>query len=123
MVSVEDRVLVNHLEINMDYMTRFLDRDAGEVYAISVTDDNHKEQKYRFEWPSDAMGNIQSIFVSENKLYASSASVLRQLEAYPIYRGSGFNYKAPVTETTVLIGNINSKSFAFRASKTNLKAL
>jgi len=114
-------VLVPCLELDPDEIYSSL---VGKNYIcfVSVVDDNGNVEDYRFLWPSDAMGAIQSIFVSDYNLYASSASVL-QLQACPIYRNNSFYYKAPKDETTVLIGRISSDPYAIRASKTNLKVI
>ena len=117
-MSMEELNLVCSFEVNADeVMNSLFNRMADKnEYSISVMEDDNKIKNYRFKWPYGAMGAISSIFVTDNKLYASSASVLR-LESFED------QIRIPENETTVLIGKINAPTHAIRASKTTLKAL
>lgn len=88
--------------------------DEYDVYEVELWG-----EKYRFKWPNDAFGSINSLYMSGGYLYATDVSV-HDLGISPDHK---IDLPNTFSHTTVCLGNVNAYPGVswVKASKTNLK--
>ncbi|AOG16290.1 hypothetical protein E_162 [Cronobacter phage vB_CsaM_leE] len=90
--------------------------DEYDVYNVKVWN-----TEYRFKWPGDAYGHIQTIYVTGGMVFATSVGA----SELPINPNSKVTTPNPLGHTTVCLGMAEDFSPNYsgwiEASKTNLK--